>query len=100
MTPGMLPEPPSTTAARISTESRNGKLSGVMAICLDAKITPAMPPIDAPMAKAQSLNLKVGTPISSAASSSSRIACQARPTRLRSSRRPTKITRTIMASTR
>ena len=36
----------------------------------------------APMAKASSLNLNVGTPISSAASSSSRVASQARPTRL------------------
>ena len=34
------------------------------------------------MAKASSLNLKVGTPISSATSSSSRVASQARPTRL------------------
>ena len=34
------------------------------------------------MAKASSLNLNVGTPISSAASSSSRVASQARPTRL------------------
>ena len=35
--------------------------------------------MDAPMAKASSLNLNVGTPISSAASSSSRMASQARP---------------------
>ena len=34
------------------------------------------------MANASSLNLNVGTPISSAASSSSRVASQARPTRL------------------
>ena len=34
------------------------------------------------MAKASSLNRNVGTPISSAASSSSRVASQARPTRL------------------
>ena len=39
----------------------------------------------APMANAHSLNLNVGTPISSAASSSSRMAAQARPTRLCSS---------------
>ena len=46
----------------------------------------------APMAKAHSLNLKVGTPISSAASSSSRIASQARPTRLCSRPSQTKTT--------
>ena len=38
--------------------------------------------MNAPMAKASSLYLNVGTPISSAASSSSRVASQARPTRL------------------
>src|SRR5579859_2625671 len=100
MTPGMLPEPPSTTEARISTESRNWKLSGVMAICFEANITPAMPPMDAPIPKAHSLNLKVGTPMSSAASSSSRRACQARPTRLCSSLRPTKMTTMMRTRTR
>ena len=64
----------------------NGKLVGAMKITLLANTTPARPPIIAPMANASSLNLNVGTPISSAASSSSRIAVQARPTRLRSSR--------------
>ena len=38
--------------------------------------------MNAPMAKARSLNRNVGTPISSAASSSSRVASHARPTRL------------------
>ena len=50
-----------------------------------------MPPSAAPMAKAQSLNLNVGTPMIAAASSSSRMAIQARPTRLCSSRRTAKI---------
>src|SRR5579859_6034937 len=100
MTPGMLPEPPSTTEARISTESRNWKLSGVMAICFEANMTPAMPPMDAPIPKAHSLNLKVGTPMSSAASSSSRRACQARPTRLCSSLLPTKMTAMMRTRTR
>ena len=50
--------------------------------CLLANSAPARPPMKAPMAKASSLNLNVGTPISSAASSSSRVASQARPTRL------------------
>ncbi|SLJ81882.1 Uncharacterised protein [Mycobacteroides abscessus subsp. abscessus] len=47
-----------------------------------AYIAPDSPPTAAPMRKAHSLNLKVGTPMISAASSSSRIATQARPTRL------------------
>ena len=50
--------------------------------CPAANIAPAKPPMAAPIAKASSLNLNVGTPISSAASSSSRVASQARPTRL------------------
>ena len=56
-----------------------------------------MPPIIAPMTNAHSLNLKVGTPMISAASSSSRIATQARPTRDRS-RFPTN-SNTMMIST-
>ncbi len=63
----------------------NGKLVGAMKITLLANTAPASPPTMAPIANASSLNLKVGTPISSAASSSSRIAVQARPTRLRCS---------------
>ena len=45
---------------------------------------PESPPIAAPMTNAQSLKRKVLTPMISAASSSSRIDTQARPTRLRS----------------
>ena len=58
-----------------------------MKLCRLAYSAPASPPTKAPMAKASSLNLKVGTPISSAASSSSRVASQARPTRLSLMRR-------------
>ncbi len=50
----------------------------------------------APIANAHSLYLNVGTPMSSAASSSSRMAVQARPTRLRSRRRTIRTT-TMMA---
>ena len=64
----------------------NRKLTGVIEVVWDAKTTPAEPPTAAPMANAPSLILNVGTPIGSAASSSSRIAAQDRPTRLRSSR--------------
>ena len=49
----------------------------------------------APITKAHSLNLKVGTPMISAASSSSRIATQDRPTRDRS-RLPTNSSTTMM----
>ncbi|SHT54664.1 Uncharacterised protein [Mycobacteroides abscessus subsp. abscessus] len=45
---------------------------------------PDNPPILAPITKAHSLKRKVGTPIISAASSSSRMATHERPTRLRS----------------
>ena len=62
--------------------SSSGKLSGLMKPCLLANSAPDRPPMAAPIAKASSLNRKVGTPMSSAASSSSRVASQARPTRL------------------
>ena len=100
MTPGRLPEPPRTTAESTRIESSSGKLSGVMAMFLAENMTPAPPPIDPPMAKAHSLKRKVGTPMSAAASSSSRMAAHARPTRLRSRRRATKITTTMRARTR
>ena len=54
----------------------------------------------APMANASSLNLNVGTPMTSAASSSSRIAAQARPTRLFSSRLTKMIAMTISSTSR
>ena len=47
----------------------------------EANRAPDRPPMNAPQAKASSLNLNVGTPISSAASSSSRVASHARPIR-------------------
>ena len=69
-------------------------------IVWEAKTTPAEPPIAAPMTNAPILNLNVGTPISSAASSSSRIAAQDRPTRLRSSRFTMMITTMMTRSSR
>ena len=50
------------------------------------------------MAKAHSLNLNAATPMIAAASSSSRIASQARPTRLCSRRRARKISMMRMTS--
>ena len=100
ITPGMLPDPPRTTAARIVAERMNGKSSGEMKIALPAYMPPARPPIIAPVAKANSLNLNVGTPISSAASSSSRMAAHARPTRLWCRRTEKMITNTIRKTIR
>jgi len=54
----------------------------------------------APIAKASSLNLNVGTPISSAASSSSRIAAQALPTLLFCNRTEKMITSAIATTIR
>ncbi len=51
-----------------------------------ANITPDTPPKVAPMPNASSLRLRVLMPIALAATSSSRIAIQARPIRLRSRR--------------
>ena len=67
---------------------------------LPAQTTPTAPPIAAPIANAASLNWNVGTPISSAASSSSRIAAHARPTRLFSSRLTKMIVSTIRTTSR
>ena len=55
MTPGRLPDPPSTTAARISADRMNGKLTGVIEVVWEAKTTPAEPPIAAPMVNAPQL---------------------------------------------
>ena len=99
-TPSRLPDPPSTTAHRISADRMNGKLIGVIDVVWAASMTPAEPPMAAPMTNAMILNLKVGTPISSAASSSSRIAAHERPTRLCSSRFTRMITRMISTSSR
>jgi hypothetical protein len=68
--------------------------------CLVANRTPAKPDTDAPIANASSFSRTVGTPVASAAISSSRIAAQARPMRERSSRPNAAITATTIASSR
>ncbi len=78
------------TITGIENMSRND--CGLMKLCRVAYSPPASPPMQAPVAKANSLNLKVGTPINSAASSSSRVASQARPTRLFLTKMSAKIT--------
>ena len=73
------------------------KLVGTTNCTWPAYSAPDSPPIQAPITNAHSLNLNVGTPMISAASSSSRMATQARPT-LERSRLPTNIS-TMMIST-
>ena len=80
-TPGMLPMPPSTTIERMRMDSIRMKLSGLTKPWSPEKITPEKPAVLAPMAKASSLVVVVLIPIPRAASSSSRIAAQARPMR-------------------
>ena len=78
--------PPSTTIATIMIDSCRLNDSGEMKPWKVANITPETPPKVAPMPKASSFMLRVLMPIALAAISSSRIAIQARPMRLRSSR--------------
>ena len=78
--------PPSTTMATIITDSGRLNDSGEMKPWKAPNITPETPPKVAPMPKASSFMLRVLMPIALAAISSSRIAIQARPIRLRSRR--------------
>jgi len=78
--------PPSTTIATIITLSCSENDSGETKPWKVANITPDTPPKVAPMPKASSFKLRVLMPIALAAISSSRIAIQALPIRLRSSR--------------
>jgi len=78
--------PPSTTIATIITDSCRLNDSGEMNPWKVANIAPDTPPNVAPMPKASNFRLRVLMPMALAAISSSRIAIQARPMRLRSSR--------------
>ena len=98
--PGIDPIPPRITMARTPIDSRKVNDSGLMKTCLDANTTPITPAKDAPQAKASSLARTSGTPMAWAASSSSRIASQARPRCESASRRLTMMTTTTMARTR
>ncbi len=82
MTPGMLPIPPSTSIARMNTLTLNPNWSGDTSCSFDASAQPANPLNDAPIANAASLVVVVLMPMCAAASSSSRIAIHARPSRL------------------
>src|SRR5690606_11682971 len=81
ITPGILPMPPSTTMHSTAMDSVRLKLSGLTKPCMEANMQPAIPPNDAPMAKASNLMLRVLMPMALAAISSSRTASQARPIR-------------------
>ena len=94
----MLPDPPMTTMATKRKDRLTMNALGSTYCCFEPNSSPARPPRVAPMAKAHSLNLKPATPMTAAASSSSRIASQARPTRLCSRRRARKMRRMRMAS--
>ena len=100
ITPRTLPNPPSTTIAKIMTDRMKSKLSGVIVPCLAAKIAPASPAMAAPTPCASTFSWKVSIPQHDAASSSSRIAAQARPTRERPMRTQIIVTDTATASTR
>ena len=67
--------------ARIVIDSSRMKLSGLTKPWRPEKMTPENPAVLAPMAKARSFVVVLLIPIAWAASSSSRIAAQARPRR-------------------
>ena len=81
-------------------DSRKVKDSGLMKTCLALKTTPMAPANEAPQAKARSFIRTRGTPMLIAASSSSRIASQARPMWESSSRRFTRMTTPTISRTR
>ncbi len=98
--PGMEPIPPRITMDRTPMDSRKVNDSGLMNTCLALKTAPIAPANDAPQAKARSFIRTSGTPMACAATSSSRIASQARPMWESSSRRLTRMTTRTMHSTR
>src|SRR5581483_6290607 len=81
MTPQMLPRPPRITIDSTMIEIEKSNWNGSMNWKMLAKIEPAKPENEAPRANARSLVVTRLTPSDAAASSSSRIAIQARPSR-------------------
>ncbi len=96
----MLPMPPRTTIDTTMIDSTSTKLSGEMKPWIAENMPPASPPKLAPMAKARSFRLRVLMPMARAATSSSRIASQARPMREFCKRRFTTMMPTVSASSR
>ena len=80
-------------------DSRKVKDSGLMKTCFAENTTPMTPANEAPQAKARSFMRTSGTPMAWAATSSSRMASQARPMCESSRRRLTSTTPTTMTST-
>src|SRR5581483_5843536 len=98
--PGTVPIPPRTTAASRVTDCRKLYDSGEICRPKWASTVPAAPARKAPMAKASSLSRTVLTPMAAAATSSSRIATQARPMRLSLSRVKARMTKAITTRAR
>jgi hypothetical protein len=65
--------------ARMVNDTVNPNWSGLTSESFEALKTPASPAVDAPIAKARSFVVTVLTPMLAAATSSSRMATQARP---------------------
>ncbi len=80
-TPSIDPSPPRITIARMKIENENWNWSAFTVFRYDPRNTPDIPPKAAPVPYASSLVLTSGTPIDAAATSSSRRAIQARPSR-------------------
>ena len=98
--PAMLPSPPRTTMHKIRNDSQNLNISGERNCDQRAKNAPAKAPIPAEKAKATVLQRWASTPVEAAASSSSRMASQARPSLEALTRRITMQTRAVMARAR
>ena len=98
--PGIEPMPPKITIASTPIDSMKVKLSGLTKPCFAEKSTPMAAANDAPTANARSFMRTTGTPMATAAISSSRIAFHARPIGEFSSRRVTKTIARSRASTR
>ena len=98
-TPQMLPMPPRTTIARTVKLTVKPNCVGETMASLELRYTPARPDVEAPMAKASSLVVTVLMPMLAAASSSSRMAIQARPSRESCSRYSRTMATAMIAAT-
>ena len=81
--PCRLPAPPMRITPTIQRDQLNWKCSGLTARMEEIQKAPAIPPRTPATKYARSLYLKMFTPMASAAMSLSRMAIQARPTRVR-----------------
>ncbi len=99
--PRMLPSPPRITQQSMITERLKSNASGpAVLVSAVAYRQPAVPANPQPRAKADSLTRAALMPMQVAASSSSRIAIQARPRRERSRLRSSRITSSNSPSAR